>query len=220
MHPDRKNIDHHVNLPEGIEFRQDAIWGQIKPKSNHKKPYFWWIAASVALIASVGIFLFSESDDFQENLLMTEFENQGVEIIPLPEVEKPASVSPNENPALIKESKTVPIKSEPLIHEFKDAETKRLSNFLTEVVDNDTTDSVQPTESKAAEIQLSPAAQRLQASLDKVNPKSEVKEKIILQRFTLAEFLGADKNIDLAKESNINQESILSRLKFIENEKN
>ncbi|MFD2034195.1 hypothetical protein ACFSKL_05295 [Belliella marina] len=220
MHPDRKNIDHHVDLPEGIEFRQEEIWNKINPKGNRKKPYFWWIAASAALIASVGIFLFSENDDFQENLLMTEVENQEIKIITLPEVEKPELVRPNENVALVKESKTAPPKEEPLRQALNEPEIKAVDSFLTDLVENDSTGNIQTTESNSAEIQLSLAAQRLQASLDKVNPKSEVKEKIILQRMTLAEFLGANRNIDLAKESSINQESILKSLIRGNHEKN
>ncbi len=222
MHPDRKNIDHHVNLPEGIAFREEAIWGQIKFQKQRKSAFYWWVAAAVVLISSIGLFLLSSSEDFQENILLTTTSPQEIGIISTPEIQKVEADKIMEKPELSEESNTQQKEAQPSIQRIENIKLKEGDRFLTdnEVIEKGVPQEIQIAESKSAEVQLSPAAQRLQASLDKVNPKSEIKEKIILQRMTLAEFLGANINIDLAKGNNINQESVLSRFKFNGDENN
>lgn len=218
MHPKRKNIDRNINLPEGIDFREDVIWDQIKLPNKNKKPVFWWVAASVVFgLLGIAAFLFNfdKQQGVQENLLLTEISSINLELgqVPLLSIaEKPA--------ILTKENKGKVIQQKVINNEEV---TSKLNSEPVEVFANDKSVAaisekdamiLEPIEIQVKEKEqtLSPAAQRLQASLDKVNPKSEFKEKIILQRMTLAEFLGADRNLDLAKGNNINQESILSTL--------
>jgi hypothetical protein len=222
MHPDRKNIDHHVNLPEGIAFREEAIWSQIKFQKQRKSAFYWWVAAAVVLISSIGLFLFSSSDDFQENILLTTASHQEIEIIPIPNMPKPMVDKTAETAVLRKESNIPQTEPQPSIQRVESVEYKEADRLIAdkEETEEKIPEKIQTIEQKSAELLLSPAAQRLQASLDKVNPKSEIKEKIILQRMTLAEFLGANRNLDLAKGNNINQESVLSRFKFNGDENN
>lgn len=218
MHPKRKNIDRNINLPEGIDFLEDVIWDQIKLPNKNKKPVFWWVAASVVFgLLGIAAFLFNfdKQQGVQENLLLTEISSINLELgqVPLLSIaEKPA--------ILTKENKGKVIQQKVINNEEV---TSKLNSEPVEVFANDKSVAeisekdamiLEPIEIQVKEKEqtLSPAAQRLQASLDKVNPKSEFKEKIILQRMTLAEFLGADRNLDLAKGNNINQESILSTL--------
>lgn len=218
MHPKRKNIDRNINLPEGIDFLEDVIWDQIKLPNKNKKPVFWWVAASVVFgLLGIAAFLFNfdKQQGVQENLLLTEISSINLELgqVPLLSIaEKPA--------ILTKENKGKVIQQKVINNEEV---TSKLNSEPVEVFANDKSVAeisekdamiLEPIEIQVKEKEqtLSPAAQRLQASLDKVNPKSEFKEKIILQRMTLAEFLGADRNVDLAKGNNINQESILSTL--------
>lgn len=218
MHPKRKNIDRNINLPEGIDFREDVIWDQIKLPNKNKKPVFWWVAASVVFgLLGIAAFLFNfdKQQGVQENLLLTEISSINLELgqVPLLSIaEKPA--------ILTKENKGKVIQQKVINNEEV---TSKLNSEPVEVFANDKSVAaisekdamiLEPIEIQVKEKEqtLSPAAQRLQASLDKVNPKSEFKEKIILQRMTLAEFLGADRNLDLAKGNNIIQESILSTL--------
>lgn len=214
MHPDRKNIDRNVNLPEGINFREDVIWDQIKRPKKNKKPVFWWFAASVVLIVSIGLFLFSNSSNFEEDLLLTTSSQHEIGILPIPEIQKVDADEIVEKVKLSQESNIPQSKSKPSILRVENVENKEADRFIvdTEEIEKEILQEIQVVETKSVEAQLSPAAQRLQASLDKVNPKSEFKEKIILQRMTLAEFLGANRNVDLAKGKNINQESVLSTL--------
>lgn len=214
MHPDRKNIDRNVNLPEGIDFREDVIWGQIKRPKKNKKPVFWWFAASVVLIVSIGLFLFSNSANFEEDLLLTTTSQHEIGILPIPEIQKVEVDEIVEKAKLSQESNIPQSKSKPSILRVENVENKEADRFIadTEEIEKEILQETQVVEPKPVKTQLSPAAQRLQASLDKVNPKSKFKEKIVRQRMTLAEFLGANKNLDLAKGNNINQESVLSTL--------
>lgn len=218
MHPKRKNIDRNINLPEGIDFLEDVIWDQIKLPNKNKKPVFWWVAASVVFgLLGIAAFLFNfdKQQGVQENLLLTEISSINLELgqVPLLSIaEKPAILTKENKGKVIQqkvinnEEVTSKLNSEPL-------EVFANDKSVAEISEKDAM-ILEPIEIqiKEKEQTLSPAAQRLQASLDKVNPKSEFKEKIILQRITLAEFLGADRNLDLAKGNNINRESILSTL--------
>ncbi|SNS09483.1 hypothetical protein SAMN06295967_103135 [Belliella buryatensis] len=214
MHPDRKNIDRNVNLPQGINFREDVIWGQIKRPKKNKKPVFWWVAASVVLIVSIGLFLFSNSVNFEEDLLLTTTSQHEIGFLPIPEIQKVEADEIVKKTKLSQESNIPQSNPKPSILKVENAENKEADRFIadTEEIEKEIPQKTQVVEPKPVETQLSPAAQRLQASLDKVNPKSKFKEKIILQRMTLAEFLGANRNLDLAKGKNINQESVLSTL--------
>lgn len=218
MHPNRKNIDQKVNLPEGINFREDVIWDQVKRPKKNKKPIFWWVAASVIFgLLGIAAFLFNleKREGVKENFLLTEISSIDPELgqVSLKSITEKPAIKAEENKGKVIQQK-VKENKEVTLHLISETVDVFANDKSVAEISDQNAKILESTEiqTKKEEQTLSPAAQRLQASLDKVNPKSEFKEKIILQRMTLAEFLGANRNLDLAKGKNINQESVLSTL--------
>jgi hypothetical protein len=182
------NIDKDAQLPEGIEFRQDLIWDQIQKEQPRKRPVFWWVAAACLLVGIA--FLFYPRAEEESVILPIIAQNNTLK----PKVNVvPKVISEIEGLQKL-EIKVVDIEERelvsPLIVEkefliFKDS----LPEFELPFGDSQKTIkpmvTIVPILQAKADQELSPAALRLQKSLQKMDPNKVSNQTLVVEKFNL-----------------------------------
>lgn len=210
------NIDKNAQLPEGMEFRSEIIWGKIQDQRKPKNIVgFWWYAAACAIVI-LWISYFSPDERItSSNELLTQI-NQTQNVF-MPLLEKPEkevdklekefyqSARPNQEYVVEKEVNidTIEVpKSIPGLIAKTDLSEVRLTH----------------TPSSESKEELSPAAQRLRKSLNKLNFNKKPEERLIAEKFNLIKELNSYQS-QTATNSNL-PNSVFQLTKKYKNENN
>lgn len=180
-----ENIDKEARIPDGIEFRAELLWSKIEEKQNpkKKKPVFWWVAAACAILA-IGYSIYpGEEEAVRSESLISETLEPKIQLMEeevlAEEVSKlaamvPKKVEPSSGPKLA-ENGGVPSDSEPKVG-LELPEPQKVALPLI---------AITPTIEEPAEPKLSPAALRLQRSLQKLDPNKSAGQTLIVEKFNL-----------------------------------
>lgn len=179
------NIDKEARLPQGIEFREDLLWSKIEEKQNprKKRPVFWWVAVACVILAMgyaiypgeeevvISELLISEvleaEVDFVEEEVLDEVVSESVTSIP-----KKIELSPSRKP---KANVVVPSDTTPVVAlEWLEPQKAALPLI-----------AITPLKEKVHEPTLSPAALRLQKSLQKMDPNKASDQTLLVEKFNL-----------------------------------
>jgi hypothetical protein len=182
------NIDKDAQLPEGIEFRQDLIWDQIQKEQPRKRPVFWWVAAA-CLLVGIAFLLYPRAEEESVILpiiaqnttlkpkvnvvpkVISEIEDLQESKIRLVEVEERELVSP-----LIVEKEFLIFKDSLPEFELPFGDSQKTIKQMVTIV---------PILQAKADQELSPAALRLQKSLQKMDPNKVSNQTLVVEKFNL-----------------------------------
>jgi hypothetical protein len=181
------NIDKDAQLPEGVEFRKDLIWDQIQKEQPRKRPVFWWLAAACLLVGIAFLFYPRAEEESvrpiiaQNNTLepkvnvvpkvISEIEDLQESKIRLVEVEERELVSP-----LIVEKEFLIFKDSLPEFELPFGDSQKTIKPMVTIV---------PILQAKADQELSPAALRLQKSLQKMDPNKVSNQTLVVEKFNL-----------------------------------
>lgn len=190
---DIKNIDKKAALPEDIDFRKEMIWEKIQTRKKSKLRVFWpWMVAAMVILGFGLSFLKSSKP--------VEIEGQEIKLI----VSDPIPVLPKlENPVVefqypeLVENKSS-LKKAVVKERARETMTIEVFSDETSIFESIIADPVKPLEIASneqlyhglhEEKQLSPAASRLQKSIEKVNPNVAAEQSLVADRFDLIKTL-------------------------------
>jgi hypothetical protein len=190
---DIKNIDKKAALPEGIDFRKELIWENIKTQKKSRLSIFWpWMVAALVILGFCLPFL--------KNSKPVEITGQEIDLIvsnsvhDFPELENP--VLEFQVPDLIE--KRIPVqKTEVKEIEIEPGEKERISDEIP-IFKSIVAEPVKPLEIATneqlyndvqEEKKLSPAAMRLKRSLQKMDKSKAPDQTLIVEKFNLLQEL-------------------------------
>ena len=186
-----KNIDKEVNLPEGIHFRKELIWAKVQ---NQRKIKVFW-AKVVAAVAFIGFglsFLAYQSLRPDQEIREIGDSNMVIDDRGMPQnSSRTAQTSP-----LIQEISPLPFNEKKQVQEetsVKKENYSEISDFqvppvlLANSIRMAAVDSM--TEPLDVEKSLSPAASRLQKSIQKMNPNLASQQSVVVERFDLIKII-------------------------------
>lgn len=190
---DIKNIDKKAALPEGIDFRKELIWENIKTQKKSKLRVFWpWMVAALVILG-FGL-------SFLKNSKPVEITGQEIDLIvsnsvhDFPELENPVlefqgpELIENKSPMQKIRAEEIALKQEvkekifdeiPIFESIVAEPVKRLEIATNEQLYNELQE----------EKKLSPAATRLQRNINKVNPNITAEQSLVADRFDLIKTL-------------------------------
>jgi hypothetical protein len=190
---DIKNIDKKAALPKDIDFRKELIWEEIQTRKKSKLRLFWpWMVAAMVILG-FGL-------SFLKNSKPVEIAGQEIDLMAsnsvhdFPKLENP--VLEFQDPDLIE--KRIPVQiTEVKEIEIESGEKERISDEIS-IFESIVAEPVKQLEIAAFELSdthlneekpLSPAASRLQRSINKVNPNVTAERTLVAERFDLMKTL-------------------------------
>ena len=190
---DIKNIDKKAALPEDIDFRKEMIWEKIQTRKKSKLRLFWpWMVAAMVILG-FGL-------SFLKNSKPVEIAGQEIDLMAsnsvhdFPKLENP--VLEFQVPDLIE--KRIPVQKTEVKEIAKQPETKAGFSDEISIFKSIVAEPIKPLEIASneqlysdlhEEKKLSPAASRLQRSINKVNPNIASEQSLVADRFDLIKTL-------------------------------
>jgi hypothetical protein len=190
---DIKNIDKKAALPEDIDFRKELIWEKIQTRKKSKLRLFWpWMVAAMVILG-FGL-------SFLKNSKPVDIESQEIDLMAnnsvhdFPKLENP--VLDFQVPDLIE--KRIPVQKAKFKEIAKQPETKAVFSDEISIFKSIVAEPIKPLEIASneqlysdlhEEKKLSPAASRLQRSINKVNPNIAAEQSLVADRFDLIKTL-------------------------------
>ena len=211
-----KNIDKTAQLPEGIEFRSEIIWGKIQDQREPKKRAgFWWYAAACAIVILCISYYSPDESTTSSNELLTQINQTQNVFMPLLEKPKKEEEKPKKKfyQSARSDQKFV-VKKEEKIDSVEVPESIPGLIAKTDIRGVSLDSSPNPDSLE----ELSPAAQRLQKSLNNLNFNKKPEERLIVEKFNLIRELNSYQS-QTATNSNL-PNSVFQLTKRYKNENN
>lgn len=178
-----KNIDKAAQLPEGIEFRSEIIWGKIQDQRQpEKKAGFWWYAAACAVMVVFIQYFSKEELSTSSNELLTQIDQTQNVFMPILEKPEKKLENPPEKSAVLAR-----LDQKYMVKVIENIDSRKISEPIQQLIAKSDKIGVGLDSSANSDslVVLSPAAQRLQKSLNKLNPNKKAEERLIVEKFNL-----------------------------------
>lgn len=184
---DIKNIDKEAGLPEGIHFRNELIWAKMQNRKKTKLIWPWAVAVVVLIGVGLSILAYQTLRPDQEIRVI----RNSTMVIDGQEALQNSSYTAQISPLIPENSPQHTTVKKPVREEFakKEENHSEIKDFqvpsvqLSNSIRMIAVDSM--TEHLAVEKSLSPAASRLQKSIQKMNPNLASQQTVVVERFDL-----------------------------------
>ena len=202
---DIKNIDKEAGLPEGIEFRKELVWEKIQTRKKSKLRLFWpWMVAAMVILG-FGLSFLKNSKPVevtgQEIELISKWQSEDLPIVQNQEIpiEEPEIILENPSLTLVEKEEIKPRSKSGIETQLE------VTFFRSSILDSAKSIGLASMEPLNLQVSvdkpLSPAASRLQKTLDRMNKGQKIEETLIVEKFNLRKELN-DRAVQATSKSN------------------
>ena len=188
---DIKNIDKEAGLPEGIHFRNELIWAKMQNRKKTKVIWPWAVAAVVIIGIGLSFLAYQTRRSTQEIRAIG-----GYKAVIDDKGAPQNSAHPAQTSPIIQENPPLPTPEKKQILEEsidKDENFSKIKDFQVPVAQMVNSIRIVAEDANikpvAEEKSLSPAASRLQKSIQKMNPNLTSQQSVVVERFDLIKII-------------------------------
>jgi hypothetical protein len=178
-----KNIDKTAQLPEGIEFRSEIIWGKIQDQREPKKRAgFWWYTAACAVVILCISYFSPDESTTSSNELLTQINQTQNVFMPLLEKPKKEEEKPKKKfyQSARSDQKYV-VKKEEKIDSVE--VSKAIQGLVAKTVLGEI--NLAPHSRLESKEELSLAARRLKKTLENLNKDQVASQTLVVEKFNI-----------------------------------